>query len=279
MFKTSKYKIWPNETNFGEVIKSTVSKIITEYNFIIAEYGYRKWDNLFHVTICDSENYTCDSDKEFYSVLESNKSFERFTFHICFKKRFRDQRFGVGIDFDGRNIEIGVHADRIDFVDHVTSLIERELSLQKGFSADKDKYRYKMLDPKIFISRHFDKTGDDYYNRIEPLLTKLGFDVLQGEDYSAAAIPEKVKHKIEKQDIIIVLVTGDREHDWLTAEIGFAVGKDKHIVILKEKESVFNTTIMGKDFEYIQLEYDKIDIAFLKILNEFRQIGIKGLFN
>jgi len=279
MFKNVYYKKWPKGLNFYEQIKATSAKIKKEYGLVNAPYGYRKWDNSFHVFIDSAESYVCDSEKEFYQILESHKTYKRFSFHLCLKGRFFGERYGVGIDFNGTDIEVQAHSSRLEYIDHVISIIQTEFGLEKGLNIDVDTYRKKMLEPTIFISRHFDSDGDEYFRRLERPLEILGFNILQGEEYASSPIPEKVKHRIEKQDIMIVIVSGNREHDWLTAEIGFGLGKEKHIIILKEKDIEFNTTIIGKDFEYIPLGTDAIDIALSRLLSEFRQIGIKGLFN
>jgi hypothetical protein len=271
--------IWPKDLDFLAKIKAFTSQIKKEYRLINASTGDRKWDNTFTVYIDSVEHYVCDTEDEFFQVLDKHPKYASFSFHRCLRKVFSGARYGVGIDFTGSVVEIHAHSHELAFIDRVFAIVETECELEKGLKADPDKYRKKMLEPSIFVSRHFDSEGDAYFRRLERPLNLLGFSVLQGEDYAAAPIPQKVKHRIEKQDIMIVVVSGQREHDWLTAEIGYALGKNKHVLVMKERASDFNTTILGNDFECIDLSLDKLDLAIVSLLTEFRQIGVKGLYH
>jgi hypothetical protein len=101
MFKTINFSIWPKNIDFLEKIKIIVTRIKREYGLVNASYGERKWDNNFHVYIDSYESYTCDSEKEFYQVLQVHNNFSRFIFHLCMRKRSGISRYGLGIDFNG----------------------------------------------------------------------------------------------------------------------------------------------------------------------------------
>ena len=108
-------------------------------------------------------------------------------------------------------------------------------------------------------------------------LELLGFDVIQGEEYHSRSIPDKVKALIERQDIYLGLVTGAREHEWLTAEIGYASGKSRYIMLLVEEGTKFNPTILGHDFEQARFPASAVEKSFVKLLAEFRNIRVRGI--
>ena len=87
----------------------------------------------------------------------------------------------------------------------------------------------------------------------------LRFDVQEADEYRALPIPEKVQKLIERQDIYVGLVTGNREHSWLIAEAAYAQGKDRHIIMVVEEGSAFNPTIRGRDYEQILFPRDSIE--------------------
>ncbi|MCX6237580.1 MAG: hypothetical protein NTY07_08505 [Bacteroidia bacterium] len=282
MFKTTVFTIWPDNLDFFEKIKRLSESIKSEFKLKTATYGDREWDNKFSLWIDQNEHYVCDSENEFLEILNKRKKFQSFRWHLCLKPRglFKsDFICGIGIDFDNRKFEVSSHSDNLSFVDRAIQIVKEEFVLSKPEFIDNDGYRRKMLSPKIFISRHFDEYTYRLYYRFESFLQLLGFDVKQGEEYTSSSIPDKVKHRIDEQEILMVLVTGQRNHEWLTAEIGYAMGKDKHILLLIEENTDFNKTILGKDLEYILMDRNNIDNAFCSILREFKSIGIKGLYN
>ncbi|MDC7127367.1 MAG: hypothetical protein PQJ46_17520 [Spirochaetales bacterium] len=279
MFKTVEYTIWDEKVDFHSAIRNIEHQIRKEFKLIRALDGHRKWDNSFHIRVDNLERYVCDSPKEFLDVLEKHSDFQSFSWHYCMKKRiFNLGRYGIGIDFNLRSIEVSAHSSELSFIERAIKIVQDELKLRKPELIDDDGFRRKMLNPSIFVSRHFDDGANEYYYKVSNFFNQLGFSVTQGEEYTSQSIPEKVKHRMEAQDIIIVIVSGQRDHDWLIAEIGFAFGKDKHLIILKEENSVFNPTMLGKDLEFISFKPECIESVFTSILREFRSIGIKGLF-
>jgi len=102
----------------------------------------------------------------------------------------------------------------------------------------------------------------------------LRFDVKEAEEYRALRIPEKVQSLIKGQDIYVGLVTGKREHEWLIAEAGFAQGQDRHVIMVVEDGAGFNPTIQGRDYEQIPFPPDHVEKSFIKLMQEFRSLGI-----
>jgi len=55
-------------------------------------------------------------------------------------------------------------------------------------------------------------------------------------------------------------------------------GKNKHIILLVESATKIDTGILGKDLEYITYPENEIEKTFCSLLQEFRSIGVKGIF-
>jgi hypothetical protein len=300
MFKTEIYYTHKKMINFSDSIKNIHEKIIEEFNFQQADYGHRKWDLSFGVHKSNDESYTCDFHQELINVLANVPYYESFHWHNIYEPKPKekvikidgwlssksktifeksDERFGVGIDYSKQNIKVGVHSlDNLSFIERTHLIIKDELGLERPQRLEGDDYRRKMLDPKIFFARHFDKKGNEYYSTISNFLSLLGFEVTQGEEYESTGIPDKVKHRIDQNEIIIVNASGDRPHDWLISESSYAVGKNKHVILIIESTTEIATGILGKDFEYIKYPENEIEKVFLHLLREFRSIGVKGIF-
>lgn len=110
---------------------------------------------------------------------------------------------------------------------------------------------------------------------LREFLRLLGFDVVEGEHYSSQPIPEKVRARIDDQSLYLALITNAERHDWLTAEAAYALGKDKHVIVLIEEGTKFNPTILGTDLEQIRFPVDTVERSFISLLREFRDIGVR----
>jgi nucleoside 2-deoxyribosyltransferase len=114
--------------------------------------------------------------------------------------------------------------------------------------------------PTVFIGRHFDTDSELKFNKLSEFLTQLGFNVKQGEEYSSRDVPGKVKGRIEQQDIIIALISGERnEYQWIGSELTYAHAKGKHVILMIENGLDFNPTIMGTDLEQIRFPKECIE--------------------
>jgi hypothetical protein len=284
MFKTVTYQKWPRTLPFAEKIQQVDETLRKEFGLRRVSSGFRQWDNSFSLRKTPTENYICDSHKEFIAVITTVPYFESFTWHSTYTRVFSlgplsFTRFGVGVDFTRSHVEITVHASNdLGFIERAHELVRTMMDLGNPERIDSEGYRRKMLDASVFVARHFDPTSDEYYRRLSTFLELLGFDVKQGEDYTSGAIPEKVKQRIDRQETILVVVSGDRDHAWLVSEASYALGLGKHIVFIVEEGANVQTAIHGKDLEQIRFPCDRIEETFCSLLREFRSVGIKGLF-
>ena len=135
--------------------------------------------------------------------------------------------------------------------------------------------------PLPFVSISFtdkDKEINDYFTG---LLKALSIEYLTGEPYSKKSVPEKVKSRIDKSDIVISILTrrhqiqGDKytTSAWCIKEISYAQGKGKDAIIITEKNI---NEIAGLDYEKDIIYLDRKDIKsiqkatikFIEALNE-----------
>ena len=81
---------------------------------------------------------------------------------------------------------------------------------------------------------------------------------------------------MEAQDIYVGLVTGKRDHAWLIAEAAFAQGKNRHVIMVIEDGADFHPTIQGRDYEQIPFPPNQVEKSFIRLMQEFRSLGISG---
>ena len=185
----------------------------------------------------------------------------------------------IEFDFvaDGESILLSVGSDDPDLRDGALEEARTRFNLRNPNPPLPDPERRKDVHATVFLGRHFDEQAKRAADKVGRFLSLIGFDVVDGEEYNAQPIPEKVRTRIRRQDIYIGLVTGQRNHDWITAEAAYALGERKHVVLLVEESSEFRPTITGGDREQIRFPLGVVEVSFIKLLEEFRSVGVSGL--
>jgi hypothetical protein len=264
--KTSiEYGIWPRDLDFKKLFNE-IEK------FALKRKMQRGGINFFAINVDPSEEATADSLEEFQTLCKSTPKLEEIHSQQMFVKK--DVWLIVNVTCRGNLFRVSV-----DAVPDVVRLLHEELRSDFGLKkrpiplADTKRATYPQ--PTVFLGRHFDKRAGDLGRMVKEFLYLLGIDVVEGEPYEAQRIPLKVESLIDGKEIYIGLVTKNPEHDWITAEVAYARGKGKQIIVIVEEGSNFNPTILGRDFEQIRFSGDRIEEAFTKLLREFRNIGIR----
>lgn len=116
------------------------------------------------------------------------------------------------------------------------------------------------------------------------VLEAVGITVATGEKPSAGQISEKVKRRIEKQDIFVGIFTR-RERlanknawttsAWVIDEKAYALGKNKKLILLME-DGVDSIGGIQGDYEYIQFSRKNLQDAILHVLQLF-DISVRSM--
>ena len=231
----------------------------------------------FSITINDFESVDCDGIEELVDILRKTPVYSRFMCNNSFQGKQPEQLLHTGVTFNDREVEVYVSSKDVDLVEATHRFIKDTFNLRNPELPTSPDDRPKYLHPTIFIGRYFDDIGNEYYKKLSSFLELLAFNVKQGEEYTSQSIPAKVKSRIDNQDIFLGIVSGDREHEWLIAELSYALGKEKHLILLAEKKAKFKPTILGQDLEQVLFDSGHIEQTFTPLLREFRSIRIRGL--
>jgi hypothetical protein len=223
------------------------------------------------------EHASPSSFDEFLNALKQTGGFKDFRCRLPFHIPKGSQWITFYIYYENDYIRIGVDGSEDDTVVAAHNFIRTEWGLSNPHLPITQDGRPRNLQAAIFLGKHFDIESEAPAKKLRQFLDLLRFDVQEADEYRALPIPEKVQKLIERQDIYVGLVTGNREHSWLIGEASFAQGKDRHVIMVVEEGSAFNPTIQGRDYEQIIFPPNSVEKSFIKLLQEFRSLGISGL--
>jgi hypothetical protein len=117
-----------------------------------------------------------------------------------------NNEIGIDIEISGTGIEIGVSGDQATILGIHESI--REVFNASNPDPKKTPFltRYN-LKKSVFLAHRFDEEGNTVAQTLKIFLSRLGFQVVEGEGYETRNIPDKVTDRIRPQDIFVLLVT------------------------------------------------------------------------
>ncbi len=269
MEKQITYHIWPRDIKFAEKLG------------LIADFVKKRKlkpcsPSWYEIELDRFQKVTSHNIEEFLDLMRHTATFDSFIFHSSFSNT-KGGALKIGIFYYPSRIGVSVDSCDIDLLEATHAFIKDKLGLRNPEVRPYDNGRAKYLQPTVFIGRHFDKVANEYFSALSTFLELLGFDVKQGEAYASTPIPDKVKARIDAQDIFLCVISGKKGHPWLNAEPAYALGKGKHIVLIIEEGTDYDPTILGKDLEQVRFPSGHIEKTFNPLLVEFRSVRIKGL--
>ena len=244
------------------------------------EWNSESYLQNYDITFNEYESASPNSFDEFLHALKLASRFKGFhcsmPFHIPKNlKSLKGIRFSV--NYNPNSIWIAINGSDDDAIVAAHNFIRNEWGLSNPPIPIPQEGRPRNIQATVFLGKHFDTEAESSSRALRQFLELLRFDVQEADEYRATTIPEKVKKQIERQDIYIGLVTGKRDHAWLTAEAAFAHGKDRHVIMVVEEGSDFNPTIQGRDYEQIRFPSKVVEKSFVGLMQEFHSLGISGL--
>ena len=266
------YHIWPSDLDFPLVFRAVE-------NFVLKR-GMKWHENTHHnysIGFNQYENAHPSSFDEFLNTLKQAGGFEWFHCKLPFLGSKGSGGMTFVFEYDSSRIKLAINGSDDDTVVAAHDFIRKEWRLGNPPIYKRQEGRPRNLQATIFLGKHFDSESQISARTLREFLELLRFDVQEADEYRARPIPEKVQKLIEHQDIYIGLVTGNREHSWLIAEAAFAQGKTRHVIMVVEEGSAFNPTIQGRDYEQILFLPNSVEKSFIKLMQEFRSLGISGL--
>lgn len=264
------YHIWPRDLDFAIKLPT-----LTEFANL---RGYCETDFQQHRVKFDNyEKVTTQIFDELVSLIRKRPRFSSLSVTLNLMDRDKNKKLACHLTFSEFEFQIEIDADDDDIGLAMHNSIRDEFGLRNPPSLEAESERPRNLHATIFLGRHFDNGGDEAGLLVGRFISLLRFEVKEADEYRAMQIPEKVKPMIESQDIYIGLVTGNRDHGWIVAESSYAAARGKHIILIVEDGANFNPTLQGHDFEQIRFPKGQIEKCFIKLLSEFRSLGILGL--
>jgi len=125
-----------------------------------------------------------------------------------------------------------------------------------------------------FVAHRFDEMGAKLADKLARFLGLFDFEVTTGRGYSPQSVAEKVRTRIENQEVIFVVRTVGEDDTWLIQEAALGQVSGKPLVILKSSDAEFKPGMLA-DHEYIPFEGTSIESTFVPILEGLRELGYR----
>lgn len=190
---------------------------------------------------------------------------------------FKNRNYSININLrDNKTIRlnkgVNIHSQKYQYlsIDGVKNK-EQLYEIADFLGLEKMEYK-KRVEKKVFIAFRFDEVGEVYANKVSQFLKLLDFEVVTGKKFSPESVAEKVKSRMDKQDIVIAIHTPGNDKTWITQETLLA-SINKPLIILKQKEADFKPGILN-DHEYIEFS-GNIETTFISILEGIQELGIE----
>ena len=173
-----------------------------------------------------------------------------------------------------------------------------------------EKVNYKGTIMKAFVGHSFDDKDQPLVDKIISFLSKREIICETGEKAQNKSVSEKVKERIEKNDIFVGIFTIDKEirladdkekkksngffgrfnlkrpkpqeskivfttSNWVIQESGYALGKDKETIFLVEN-NIYKFPELQGDKEIIYFDRDNLDSVLLRLSEVVQDIKTKS---
>jgi hypothetical protein len=135
-----------------------------------------------------------------------------------------------------------------------------------------------------FVGQSFSECDASVNECVVEALKALGIETVTGERPRASSISEKVKRLIDAQDVFVGVFTCRdkiaRRREWTTSawvidEKAYAVGRQKKLILLRERGEVSIGGIQG-DYEFVEFSRDRLDKLAVQLIRMF-EITNRGL--
>ena len=185
------------------------------------------------------------------------------------------QSLSIFIDQDYTGALVTVKSADIDLLEATFRQIERSFGFQR-LPRGIGRVRWAPHATAL-IGCHFDETGKRAAERLQRFLSLIGFarvdiaDAVRNE-----TIQDKVRSYLDTNSFYIGIITGNRDHAWISAESAYALAKGKEVVLIIGPSVKFDPTLFGRDREHLSFA-TTIDETFIGLLEDFRSRGVLGL--
>jgi hypothetical protein len=210
-----------------------------------------------------------------FSSLEEFEAYARETgmarrFELRFSGKQKEKRVGFEIDQDkegGDDYSISVSMEAEAPREPIEAVIKL-LALTTSTVPPK----LQRLARTVFIAHKFDAVGTACADKVARFLELLGFRVATGRGYAPQSIAAKVRERLEKQAVVVALVTPGDDATWLVQESLLAQLAGKPLLLVRESTAPLNPGLLA-DHEYIPFEAPHIEQAFIPLLEGLRELS------
>ncbi len=142
---------------------------------------------------------------------------------------------------------------------------------------------------KAFVAHSFNENDKNIIDKFIKYFESLGVKCEDGEKPEFDFIEEKIKRRIDKNEIFIAISTCDKEllleedgpkkystSNWVMQESGYAIGKEKKCIFLVE-QGVYKFSNLQGSLEYIEFNREQLSDAFTNINYIIKSLDIESI--
>ena len=213
-------------------------------------------ENSQYISCSYSFDDTTIIEKEFESIM---LLFLESSYHLCIEANKSEAIYKI------HEIFVNQLALEEYIPEKQESVFEKLVRLENRLSLIEENIALNKRKLTCFISLRFDDKSKSYLQQLEKFLKLLNINVVTGLPYEPRKVSEKVISKLNKIDFVIYLIAAESESLWTRDELVLGSQKTCYAISLVEKGSKFTGEIFS-DLEYIEFETDRIESAFIKLL-------------
>jgi hypothetical protein len=274
MNETRSYQVWPRDKSIMPGIRELISFLEKRKRRLCLNPGTGQ----LYFTTPEGKSLSSKSIEEVAPYLDNIPFPQRWVLMgVAPKEGESDYAMSlrIFIDHDYKGALITVDSEDLDLLEATFRQIERSFGYEQ-LPRSIERIRWAPHATAL-IGCHFDEAGKHAGQRLQKFLSLIGFRRVDIADtVRAAPIQEKVRELLDKNSFYIAIVTGNRDHAWISAESGYAIAKNKEVVLIVQSGVKFNPTLYGRDREHITFT-SSIDEAFIGLLEDFRSRSVLGL--
>jgi hypothetical protein len=214
-----------------------------------------------------SFKFKIEDDHKIISFIEFSRIWGFLQLNILYDKEFNYEEWEIKFS-ERLALEKASYDDIEEDYSSLPSINKKIVTINRKLD---EMLKQKKNVKKVFVSMRFDEHSKRVAFELNRFLSLLNLEMITGMGVEPRSISEKVKERIGTDiDLFLILLTKSGSSDWINQEIGYAKGKDLHLLVLKEKN--VDKTIAGMLADNERIEFTKISETFIGILEAIQYL-------
>jgi hypothetical protein len=197
------YTIFPSNLSLPEAFRASGRNLV-ELGYAEKEQDARSFQ--YEATIDDTRTLSASTWREFLAILDRCPNPQRIMTISHWNSKERAD-VGVMIVVSSRKIEINIDSSDLAVLELIHQQIRENFHASNAAPEKSPMLSKRNLKKTVFLAYRFDEHGRSTAATVRRLLQVCGFSVVEGDGYEARNVTAKVEERIERQDLLLAIVT------------------------------------------------------------------------